>query len=1177
MSCLCRIYHKKNWIWLKIAQNCCSFREPMRLSRLKISGFKSFADKTILDFKANRSAIVGPNGCGKSNVIDAIRWVMGESSARQLRGSRMQDIIFMGTATRKPVGMASVELHFDNTYGRLGGEYSAYTELAVRRQVSREGVSEYFLNGTRCRRRDITDIFLGTGLGPRSYAVIEQGMINRLVDAKPDEMRLLIEEASGVSKYQARRKETLQHLDHTAQNMSRLEDMAGALKTQLNTLHKQSEAAQQYQQLSDSIHEHKVDLLLFQYQSSQQQQQQNIVFIDDLTQQLQAESTLLKVVDQKIEESNQQFHHLLAESEPLKQRWQCADQKRLEISLQMSHQDKQFQKQQLELEQLQQDEQVLQQKISALNKKIDITKQHQPLLEKQLETAQSAQQAKQRQYSENQQDYMLVRQNYQTIKQQYVQEQQQQKQLQQQIEQLDKNLSRVVQQKEILALQSTKLTINGENQHDWQQVQQQYHDVLSSISLTEKILQDDALVQQRLQQESDVMKVQHDELYIQVNALVFEKKNLKQRLNKRAALSSEIDLVKTLQLKAIAKPHAGLIEIFLSHWLSADVLTEDQDYRTNVARQIKPNMLPHSLVHDESLSLADWIVHPQWSLWQTVRIVDTLSNALQQQSNLSNGYTLLSLDGYHIGLDWVIGLSYDKQQGAAIGVLSDQVRIEQIKQQLQPLQQHLAEYKEKLQHSYELLQQQKEVISAQQIQLKQQQQQAQTLSVATATAKSTQQAAQHRSTDIAAQIEQLEQQITEDQQQRHHLEHSLQVRTKQIEVIYTQYQTLKHQYNSLAEQQQAYTEVQQSLQQHYLECHQRCADNQRQMELLEKDYTFLQAQLQHCAAQIVLIQQQVVKYQQMQPEQQASYAEQEQYVEQLQQSWNEWQIALNHVQGRQNTLTQQRHHLESKIDQLRQQLEQKRLAWQNATSHVDNCLKQLNELKVTEQRMVHIDVQQHQAELLKLQRRFDGLGAVNLTAAAEYAEIKQRYDTLIHQIQDLEQTSDQLKHAMRRIDQETKKHFMGTFDRVNDELKQLFPKIFNGGEASLSLEDGWQSGVKLTVRPPGKRHGTLALLSGGEKSLTALALVFAIFRLNPAPFCVLDEVDAPLDDANVQRFCNLVKELSEQVQFIYITHNKLAMTMATDLLGVTMPELGTSKLVTVNLEQAKEYGLIAES
>ncbi len=276
-------------------------------------------------------------------------------------------------------------------------------------------------------------------------------------------------------------------------------------------------------------------------------------------------------------------------------------------------------------------------------------------------------------------------------------------------------------------------------------------------------------------------------------------------------------------------------------------------------------------------------------------------------------------------------------------------------------------------------------------------------------------------------------------------------------------------------------------------------------------------------------------------------------------------------------MTEQRHQTQQRDEQLREQLEQKRLSWQAAKSDREHFQEQLKGLGSEPVLGLKLHLTEHQQSLEKAQRQFEKLGAVNLAASEEYQEVSQRFEELSHQIQDLENTVSQLKDAMKSIDQETRKLFMTTFDQVNTELQELFPKVFSGGEASLSLEDDWQSGVKLMARPPGKRNSSLALLSGGEKALTALALVFAIFRLNPAPFCVLDEVDAPLDDANVQRFCNLVKELSEQVQFIYITHNKLAMTMATDLLGVTMPEPGTSKLVTVNLEQAKEYGLVTES
>ncbi len=310
---------------------------------------------------------------------------------------------------------------------------------------------------------------------------------------------------------------------------------------------------------------------------------------------------------------------------------------------------------------------------------------------------------------------------------------------------------------------------------------------------------------------------------------------------------------------------------------------------------------------------------------------------------------------------------------------------------------------------------------------------------------------------------------------------------------------------------------------------------------------------------------------------QSQYAEQSEATEKLQKKWAEWQLELNNVQSKQKELTEQRHSQQQRDEKLRTELEEKRLAWQAAKSDLQHYTEQLKAMNSEMLSGLTIDVAAHQQKLEKAQQQFDKLGAVNLAASEEYEEVSKRYEELSHQIADLEKTVDQLQSAMKSIDQETRRLFMATFDQVNAELQTLFPKVFNGGEASLSLEDGWQSGVKLMARPPGKRNSSLALLSGGEKALTALALVFAIFRLNPAPFCVLDEVDAPLDDANVGRFCNLVKELSEQVQFIYITHNKLAMTMATDLLGVTMPEPGTSKLVTVNLEQAKEYGLAAES
>ena len=413
--------------------------------------------------------------------------------------------------------------------------------------------------------------------------------------------------------------------------------------------------------------------------------------------------------------------------------------------------------------------------------------------------------------------------------------------------------------------------------------------------------------------------------------------------------------------------------------------------------------------------------------------------------------------------------------------------------------------------------------------------------------------------------------------QKDDLEIDLHALNMKLEQALPNYKTLQFQVDELTVQLDELTTTQQQAIQALELLRRQHTQTQQQIELLEKDLSFLKTQRQQIMAQIEQAQTFVDPVQLELPHLQSQYNEQAAVTEKLQKTWSDWQVELNQVQAKQQSLTEQRHIHQQQDETLRTELETKRLAWQAAKSDLQHYSEQLKELNAEVQKGLTIDVKAHQMALEKAQAQFEKLGAVNLAASEEYEDVLKRYEELTHQMQDLQTTVDQLNAAMKSIDQETRKLFMTTFDQVNAELKELFPKVFNGGEASLSLEDGWQSGVKLMARPPGKRNSSLALLSGGEKALTALALVFAIFRLNPAPFCVLDEVDAPLDDANVARYCNLVKELSEQVQFIYITHNKLAMTMATDLLGVTMPEPGTSKLVTVNLEQAKEYGLVAES
>ena len=1150
----------------------------MRLSSLKLSGFKSFADSTTLQFKNNRTAVVGPNGCGKSNVIDAIRWVMGESSARQLRGGSMQDVIFTGTAKRKPVGMASVELRFENTYGKLGGAYNAYSELAVRRQVNRDGKSEYFLNGTKCRRRDITDIFLGTGLGPRSYAIIEQGMINRLVDAKPDEMRVYIEEAAGVSRYQARRRETLQHLEHTTQNLDRLDDIASELKSQLKTLKRQSESAVQYKTLETEIRTLKIEILSFQCERSSRLQEEYTIEMNQLGEHFKLVRSDMSTLEHDLTSTNELFQRLIQQSTPLQNEWQQAEKKLSELKMTLEQKQSLFQQNSEALGNFELQKVQTKEKIQLMELQLETLHNQFEQQSEQLHRSESETQQRSHAFTDLKAQQLQAQQQYEQVKVQVEKQQQQKAQMQAQIEQLAKNVARIEQQKDTLKTQATQI----QSQFLTEDVQQLEQDKLLSLEqiqqLEAKITESKTQLEQ-LQERINQQKSQVSSLKSEVQVLQSEQKNLNQLVAKSAVKSDAnvVQLMQVLQLNAQGKAQANLVEKFLAKWLSAQIVDSNSTFTESIARQLKTSDSMDKIQLNGLPCLADWIESPQYSLWNQVAIAESLTQALNIQTQLKSGQSILTFDGYHVGQDWVIGLFFDEASQAAQGALSHRIRLEEIENLLAHVVPKLAEAEMVLPHLNRQMTEIQKQVQADQDTLKNQQKSLQQFDIQIAKQQSASQAFELQKVQLNSQLQQLDEQLEEDAMQKDDLEIDMHSVLIKLEQNLPEYKTLQYKLDELNEQVEEQQQQLQLKQQDFETTRRLAEQNKQQIELLEKDMTFSKAQYQQIIAQIEQAKKFVDPIQLELPSLESQFTEQAQLTEKLQKTWSEWQIELNNVQSKQQQLTEMRHLHQQNDEQLRTKLEEKRLSWQSAKSDLQHYSDQLKDMNAEVMQGVLIDLPSHQEKFEKAQRQFEKLGAVNLAASEEYEEVSKRFDELTHQMQDLENTVGQLKDAMKTIDQETKKLFMATFDRVNSELKVLFPKVFDGGEASLSLEDDWQSGVKLMARPPGKKNSSLALLSGGEKALTALALVFAIFRLNPAPFCVLDEVDAPLDDANVGRFCNLVKELSDQVQFIYITHNKVAMTMATDLLGVTMPEPGTSKLVTVDLEEAREYGLAAES
>lgn len=1163
----------------------------MRLSRLKVAGFKSFAESSTLQFKDNRTAIVGPNGCGKSNVIDAIRWVMGESSAKQLRGGNMQDVIFAGTSQRKPVGVASVELNFDNTYGKLGGAYNAYHELSIKRQVTRDGKSDYFLNGTRCRRKDITDIFLGTGLGPRSYAVIEQGMINRLVDAKPDEMRVFIEEAAGISRYQARRKETLQHLEHTQDNLARLNDIALELQTQIKTLKRQAEQAEKYQKLQQQIIGYKVQILSNQYQHVVIHVEQLTQSLTQLTEHYQTQHKRLEQIEIEGHLLQQNIQNQLPQAEKLQQQWQNAEQTHQHILWQLQQDQQQFQQQDHQLKRWQQQSEQLQQEKQHIDQQLQLLDQDIMSLNQTVQDLAQALQSNQgNQHTEAQ--VTVYQQDFEEQNQKLQKLQQQQKNLYYQLEHIQKTTQRTAQQLEQLnaqqkSAQDDDLALQLEELH------------LELASLTLKL--DADLIEQTEQQsnlkqldanKSQLQQTLHEHTLNEKNLIreIKQITTLLERMRQENQHSATQPLIDSLELTEQGKIYSHLIEKILGKWLFAQTNSQlDLDYqggRQICLMTLKDHVDDGQSTSDTTVQLSQinlspiqtWIKTPQHSLWNHIYIAENLLEAQRYVNRLSPSDSIVTQDGYWFKQDWWICLSQDDENSAQ-GQLHYHSHLKTLQIQLDHIQQNLTPLNTQYDEVTQRVQTAQQALNAVEQSIKTAQKQQQNMLTEQAKLWATQTAHEQKQQQLKDQLTQLEQQQTDDLEEQAHIQFEIAALQIKIDALIPQVTQKQQQFETCKKDFIAYKQkFEQQQQQFYQQQHQQ-QKKQAEQALLYKDAQFRTERFEQLATQIQNVGQQANDLHHKIQKSQQLETDAKHKADTAQNHWQRWQQQLEDLQQQQQDMQQQRSEKQQQENTLRDQLEQTRLQWQQHKAEQQHLLDQLKELGYcipNHQPDATFSIQSTQHLLDKAQQQFEKLGAINLAAYEELQQLQQRYDELDHQIKDLQNTIEQLQDAMKSIDQETRQLFMKTFDAVNAELQILFPKVFTGGEASLTLEDGWQSGVKLMARPPGKRNSTLALLSGGEKALTALSLVFAIFRLNPAPFCVLDEVDAPLDDANVNRFCNLVKELSQQVQFIYITHNKLAMTMATDLIGVTMPEAGSSKLVTVSLAQAEAYGMTTE-
>lgn len=1137
----------------------------MRLSSIKLAGFKSFVEPTKIPFPDQMTCVVGPNGCGKSNVIDAVRWVLGESSAKNLRGDAMTDVIFNGAASRKPVSQASVELLFDNTQGRLPNTLASRNQVAIKRLVTREGQSEYFINGAKCRKRDITDIFLGTGLGARSYAIIEQGMISRLIESKPHELRHFLEEAAGVSKYKERRRETQNRIRSTRENLERLLDLRQELQLQLDTLATQAEQASQYRELKASQRELKGQLAVLKWQRFHQQQVAKSAELEKLQNEVnflqqaqQGDSDVLGALTQQLQQCEQQVQQAQQQGFLLDNQLTKAEQNQLHTR----QQQQQLQQQQ---RQLQDSQYSATHAYEQQQEHLELCQEHALEAEQTLEDQSHAlSELKQQLHSEKQRFEQLQSSQNQFTAQQHQLEKAQQQSVhnveknQQLIEQTTRTLQTQNEQLEQLNVQDASSKLAQLNA----QLQQLQHEISQADTIQQNLQHTADEHQQALnyaQQQCEQTRQQLQQQQAQLKLLDTLLEDYQQSHQTEALL---------LQLE-VQKGYAHCVELALTQFqqLSVVDLTDSTEPEAPLginslhafAREIRPESLAQFVLAGQYPDYLDRVAYHQSGDTQILQD-DYWLGVMDAQGVLHGRHWQLKPSQQEAGA--ILQKREQHQELTAqvqqsLTTLQTQQKIHaQCEQEYTAINQQVAENKTLIQN----LKQQQASAQGQfdSTQIQQQQHQKQV------------QQTQQQLNDTQAQLQQY-------QQQQSQLQHAL----KQSEQALTQHhsQSLQQQ-TAFAAQQQAYQQLQQQLAQ------QTQSQQQAQLGLqqAQNDTRLAQAQLQNLAQ----------NQQNQQQQLQAANEQLEELIEPLEclaVEIDELLTQKSQQQQQLHTANEQHFKAQSELEekqamlanahdktaQLQQQLVACQLAEQSVTLKAQQALEPLSELnqtlkQVLEQLPEQAEQKTWQQRLSKIDKQLAALGAVNLAAIEQYQQAQSRKQYLDEQNDDLSQALATLEAAIAKIDKQTKSQFKATFEQVNNSLKLLFPKVFCGGSAYLELTDNdlLESGVTIMARPPGKKNSTIHLLSGGEKALTALSLVFSIFRLNPAPFCMLDEVDAPLDDANVGRFCKLVEEMSQDVQFIYISHNKIAMEMAGRLTGVTMAEAGVSRMVAVDIDQAIE-------
>jgi chromosome segregation protein len=1161
----------------------------MRLTKLKIAGFKSFVDPTTVTFPSSLTGVVGPNGCGKSNIIDAVRWVMGEISAKHLRGESMADVIFNGSASRKPLGNASVELVFDNSEGKIGGPYANYNEVALRRAVSRDGTSDYFINGLKVRRKDITQLFLGTGLGTRSYAIIEQGMISRVIEARPDDLRAFLEEAAGISRYKERRRETESRIGHTRENLDRLNDLREEVDKQIRHLQRQAATARRYQTLKEDERKLFAELLVLRLQSLDLEAGTRDAATSSCETAMQSVLADLREAEAQIERIRAdqaskadalsaiqaRFYEAGAEVTRIEQSIEYARELR-----QRQHSDlEQIDSQAAELARVVQLDRVqlesLSLELSTMLPALDAAHDRERIASESLGSSEQALASWQQTWDNHAQAVASGQRETQVERARIEQLESQQRRLLQQQERQETERSAFAQLQPPVALET--LTERAEAARiSGEKAAAALQELLSEISVTREREREQSqalnALRTRLQQ---AQGEQVSTEALQQAALGKASGKVTQWLK-----SQSLDrMPRVAQQLRVDRGWERAVETVLGSYLEA-VCVDGLDSVADLLASFDGGYLavvstaaPSSAVRSpESLQAKVQGTSLLASVLSSVYTAATLPEALKLRHQLKVGESVVTRDGIWLGQDW---LRVSRDADPHTGVIEREETLREIRTQVGGLENEVKELEALLEATRERVREHEDRRERFQTDVNR-------LHREHVDRRAELNAAQARTEDATRRLDQLETELDDVRTELSRSETELRASRGRMETAIEALAELEPQRMDLEQERERMRTALSDARAAAAAAQQHARDLAVQVESRRASHASLITTLARLEKQLEDLETRRLELVGQLAEGEAPLAEAQLQLErelrlraEVEGELRAARIASDELDALLREHDSARMAVDQRLDAARTSLDETRLAAQQVRVRREGVAEQLTATNYEFDALVAqiaqdatVDVWESQLEETK--GKIERLGQVNLAAIGEFKEQSERKEYLDRQCKDLTDALETLESAMRKIDRETRTRFQDTFDRVNAGLKEKFPRLFGGGHAYLELtgEDSTAAGVSVMARPPGKRNSTISQLSGGEKALTAVALVFAIFDLNPAPFCLLDEVDAPLDENNVGRFCDIVRDMSRSVQFIFITHNKSTMEMASQLVGVTMNEPGVSRLVSVDVDEA---------